>query len=99
MYSAGKSAGKLLEIDQLLNGSCEDLTDEESLRKDALEEYAAAYEAPAARQYTEEELVKMSRHRRAIYREIRQSEGEYVQALKMMLNTYKKPLLQKKNYY
>ena len=72
------------------------LREEESLRKEALKEDAAASKAPAARQYTEAELAKMARHRKGIYKEIRQTEQEYMQALKMMLNTYKKPLLQKK---
>jgi len=72
------------------------LREEESLRKEALKQDAAAAKAPAPRQYTEKELAKMSKHRRGIYKEIRQTEQEYMQSLKMMLNTYKKPLLQKK---
>ena len=52
--------------------------------------------AAAERSYTEEEIVRMSRSRRAVYLEIRKTEEEYYSALEMLITKYKNPLLEKK---
>ena len=69
---------------------------EEAMRNEALKQEGAAATASASKHYTEAELAKLSRYRRGIYKEIRQTEQEYLESLEMMINTYKKPLLQKK---